>query len=150
MQYQFVYLNVVTVCYGMFKWIRFRMFKWLGGPRKTFPEVVHNTCSYIYIYIFKSPYIYRIDILWSSFDHHLAWTFLSKHHWSFEPLISAVAIQVLSPIAVVFGGRSLPPKFHTLMVNLAPRCASCPENPELLLPCRQYHAWKDINIHNQQ
>ena len=23
------------------------MLKWPGGPRKTFPEVVHNTCSYI-------------------------------------------------------------------------------------------------------
>ena len=37
MKYQFVYLNVVTVT---FKWIGFRMFKWPGGPRKTFPEVV--------------------------------------------------------------------------------------------------------------
>ena len=42
----------------MFKRLGFRMFKWPGGPRETFPEVVSNTCSYIIfkVRIFKCSY----------------------------------------------------------------------------------------------
>jgi len=116
------------------------MFKWLGGPRKTFPEGVHNT-EYLFVYL--KVRIFKVTVL-IYYDHHLIIIWLGHFYQNTidqkKPLISAVATQVLSPIAVVFGGRSLPPKFHTLTVNLAPRCASCPENPEFLLPCRQYHA----------
>ena len=31
----------------MFTWLGFRMFKWAGGPRKTFPEVVVVSMSTI-------------------------------------------------------------------------------------------------------
>jgi hypothetical protein len=42
----------------MFKWIGFRMFKWPGRPRKTFPEVC---LKYLFV-SFYSPYIYNIYI----------------------------------------------------------------------------------------
>ena len=40
MKYQFVYLNVVTVCLNELDSVCLKLFKWPGGPRKTFPEVV--------------------------------------------------------------------------------------------------------------
>jgi hypothetical protein len=46
----------------IFKQIEFRMFQWLGRPRKTFPEVVLNTCSYIY----KSVYLNVVSYLRAS------------------------------------------------------------------------------------
>ena len=45
MKYQFVYLlNVVTAFLNELDSV---CLKWPGRPRKTFPEVVQNTCLYI-------------------------------------------------------------------------------------------------------
>ena len=36
----FIPVRIFKCSCSMFKWIGFHIFKWLGGPRKTLPEVV--------------------------------------------------------------------------------------------------------------
>ena len=45
MKYQFVYLNVVAVCLNELDSVC--LYKWLGGPRKTFPG---GSLKYLFVY----------------------------------------------------------------------------------------------------
>ena len=62
-KYQFVY-KISKCSHSTFKWIGFCMFKWPGGPRKTFPEVY--SLKYLLVYfrirIFKCSYRIHIHI----------------------------------------------------------------------------------------
>ena len=92
-----------------FKWIGFRMFKWPGGPRKTFTEVVKSSyiLKSVYLKVFKSSYrsykltwisrrphiaeksTFGVQIVWSSGSAvvvHLGW-FIQKMERCLVPLM---------------------------------------------------------------
>ena len=49
------------------------MLKWPGGPRKTFPEVVHNTCSYIKKSVYLNVVTVKKNVYINGNNHILSW-----------------------------------------------------------------------------